>query len=140
MKVPAEVVLTDGETGLYHLFVGNQQRLSDLINDDRAFLPVETSEGSISFLQKSAIARINLLERATPYHGNDPHQILGISPTIAEDELKEHYRRIARDCHPDRFQALGLPAAFIDFATQYLARVNDAYRRLMKQRRPGNDR
>ncbi len=136
-KVPAEIVLTDGDTALYHLFVGNQQRISDLLNDTRDFLPVETAEGSVSFLHKSVVARINLLAQSTPYQGNDPHRILGVSAEITDTELKAHYHRIARDCHPDRFQALGLPAAFVDFASQHLARVNDAYRRVTKQRRAG---
>ena len=63
-RIEAEVVLTDGGTLHGNLFVGQQQRLLDVLNDDRAFLPMELAENSIIIINKATIARIIPIKEA----------------------------------------------------------------------------
>ncbi len=71
-KVKAEVALAlrDGTVLKGSFFLNPQERILDILNDERAFLPFEDSEGTIIVISKSTIARIipaeQKLEHATP--------------------------------------------------------------------------
>ena len=43
------------------LFLQNEERLIDLMNDDRPFLPFEYDDGTFSILRKTAILEITIL-------------------------------------------------------------------------------
>ncbi len=65
----------------------------------------------------------------------DPYLILGVEPWADMDTIKKRWRELARDNHPDRAMAQGLPAEFISIATTKLALINAAYDRLVMQHR-----
>ena len=64
-KVKAEVdlALGDGTVLKGSFFLNPQQRVLDILNDERAFLPFEDSEGTIIVISKSTIARIMPVEQ-----------------------------------------------------------------------------
>jgi DnaJ like chaperone protein len=64
----------------------------------------------------------------------DPYTILGIEADLDEDGVKQAWRALIRENHPDRAIARGLPQEFIDLATEKLATINDAYDRISRQR------
>ena len=134
-KIEVEVKLNDGTNLMGALFVHAQQRLSDLLNDQRQFLPLLTSVGVIVNLSKSYIAQVTQLDqRADLDESDDPYEILGVAPSIPDDELKDAYRKLCADNHPDRLQAMGLSNDFVDLANSRMARINDAYQRIMSKR------
>jgi DnaJ like chaperone protein len=68
-----------------------------------------------------------------PVVEEDPYLILGLDPWADMDVIKHRWRELARDNHPDRAMAQGLPAEFISIATTKLALINAAYDRLVAQ-------
>lgn len=68
--------------------------------------------------------------------GADPHVILGLEPGASSDEVKAAWRRLARTHHPDKLIAEGMPPEFVAIANERLARINDAYDRIMKDGAP----
>lgn len=66
----------------------------------------------------------------------DPYAVLGVPPNADDDAVKSAYRRLAREHHPDRLIAQGLPQEFIDRATEKMAAINAAYTRLQKAGQP----
>ena len=60
-KTEAAVELEDGTTLLGFLFVKPMQRISDLLNDHRQFLPLQVTDGPIVHLHKSKIAKVTQL-------------------------------------------------------------------------------
>ena len=64
----------------------------------------------------------------------DPYRIIGVPHDIGNDELKQRYRALIREHHPDRLVAEGMPPEFIEVANEKLAVINDAYDRIAKQR------
>ncbi len=62
-KIKAEVEITthDGATLKGKFFTVPSQRVLDVLNDERTFLPFETEEGDIFIVNKTFIARIRPL-------------------------------------------------------------------------------
>lgn len=64
---------------------------------------------------------------------NDPYQVLGISPSASDEEVKKAYRELARKYHPDNYQ--NNPLA--DLAEEKMKEVNEAYDAINRQRSGG---
>lgn len=64
----------------------------------------------------------------------DPYRILGVSPDVSDDALKAAYRRLIRENHPDKLIAEGMPAEFVNLATERMAAINAAHDRIQKLR------
>lgn len=64
----------------------------------------------------------------------DPYVILGVSYVADENELKQTYRRLVRENHPDSLIARGVPAEFIKLATDKLSAINAAYEKIRAER------
>jgi DnaJ like chaperone protein len=63
---------------------------------------------------------------------DDPYEILGLEPTASAATVKAKYRELARDLHPDKHVADGMPQEMVLIATERLARVNAAYAQITK--------
>lgn len=135
VKLRVELELADGTAMLGDLFVSPHQRLQDLLNDERSFVPFETSEGVVTVLRKSAILRATPLNEAVSRAADsNPYHILGVEETASDEELREAYHRCGRENHPDRLAAMGLPPEFLELANEKMARINDAYWRIRRRR------
>ena len=65
---------------------------------------------------------------------DDAYAVLGISRSASDDEIKQTYRKLVREHHPDRLVAQGLPKEFVALATEKMATINAAYDRIAKER------
>lgn len=64
---------------------------------------------------------------------NDPYKVLGISPSATDDEVREAYRKLSMELHPDLHQASPLA----DIAEEKMKDLNNAFDEVMNLRRGG---
>jgi DnaJ like chaperone protein len=64
----------------------------------------------------------------------DPYAVLGLQRSTTPDEIRQRYRALIREHHPDRLTAQGLPPEFVDVATRRMATINAAYDEIAKAR------
>jgi len=125
------------------LFVGNPAMLEDVLD---GLFEIAKADGVLhpceaQFLEK--VAEIfgfapNEFRRIRASHFapelTDPYVILGLSYAADSDELKQTYRRLVRENHPDSLMARGVPAEFIKLANDKLAAINSAYEKIQLER------
>jgi DnaJ like chaperone protein len=66
--------------------------------------------------------------------GTDPYEVLGVDRGASDAEVKQTYRKLIRENHPDTLIAKGMPQEFIDVANGRMAAINAAYDQIEKER------
>ena len=125
------------------LFVGNPAMLEDVLDGlfEIAKADGVLHPGEAAFLER--VAEIfgfapNEYRRIRATHFSpeltDPYVILGVSYVASEEEIKQTYRRLMRENHPDSLMARGVPAEFLKLANDKVAAINAAYEAIEKER------
>lgn len=65
---------------------------------------------------------------------DESYDILGVSVTATDEELKLAYRALIREHHPDKLVSQGMPPEFIETANEKMKRINVAYDTICKMR------
>lgn len=63
----------------------------------------------------------------------DPYEVLGVSPSASEEEIKRAYRELAKKYHPDNY--INNPLS--DLASEKMKEINEAYDTILKNRASG---
>jgi hypothetical protein len=68
-ETEVEVALTDGTVWTGMIFLRSDQRVLDIVNDDRRFVPFAASDGPVRVINKDVIAYITGIVRDAPSDG-----------------------------------------------------------------------
>jgi DnaJ-domain-containing protein 1 len=120
---------------LAYMFIAPAQRVTDVLNDEREFLPFERPDGSVFVVAKRTIRCITPMEMGRLVNEKDPYDLLGITLTATDEEVDEAYRNSIAAVHPDRVTALGLPPDFLEMATRRAGQLSDAFRKIKALRK-----
>jgi DnaJ like chaperone protein len=63
---------------------------------------------------------------------DDPYEIIGVDRRASMATIKAKHRKLVRELHPDKQMAAGVPQEMVRLATERLARINEAYDRIVK--------
>jgi DnaJ like chaperone protein len=125
------------------LFVGNPAILEDVLD---GLFEIAKADGVLHPAESQFLERVaeifgfapNEFRRIRASHFapelTDPYVILGVSYVAGEEELRQTYRRLVRENHPDSLIARGVPQEFIKLATDKLAAINTAYEKIQQER------
>lgn len=72
--------------------------------------------------------------RHTGPHERNHYDVLGVKPSVSNEELKDQYNRLLAQSQPDEFIARGLPKEFSLIATAKIVAIKEAYDAITKQR------
>ena len=125
------------------LFVGNPAILEDVLD---GLFEIAKADGVLHPAEAIFLERVaeifgfapNEFRRIRASHFapelTDPYVILGVSYVAGTDEIKQTYRRLVRENHPDSLMARGVPGEFVKLANDKLAAINNAYEAIQKER------
>jgi DnaJ like chaperone protein len=125
------------------LFVGNPAMLEDVLD---GLFEIAKADGVLHPEEARFLERVaeifgfapNEYRRIRASHFapelTDPYVILGLSYSADDNELRQTYRRLVRENHPDSLMARGVPHEFIKLATDKLAAINTAYEKIQRER------
>jgi DnaJ like chaperone protein len=125
------------------LFVGNPAILEDVLD---GLFEIAKADGVLHPAEAVFLERVadifgfapNEFRRIRASHFapdlSDPYVILGVSYVADENEIKQTYRRLVRENHPDSLIARGVPQEFEKLANDKLAAINAAYEAIQKER------
>src|SRR3954463_1746975 len=125
------------------LFMGNPGVLEDVLD---GLFEIAKADGVLHPAESQFLERVaeifgfapNEFRRIRASHFapelTDPYVILGVSYVADEEELKQTYRRLVRENHPDSLMARGVPPEFIKLANDKLAAINTAYEKIRAER------
>lgn len=64
----------------------------------------------------------------------DAYAMLGLTRAATDDEVRQAWRRLMRENHPDTLASRGVPQEFVQRATQKVAEINAAWDRVKRER------
>ena len=75
----------------------------------------------------------SIKERHSSPEISDPYKILGLESNANFSQVKNKYKQLIKEYHPDKLIAQGVPKELIDVANKKLSVINDAYDRIEKK-------
>ncbi len=127
-------MLTEG-----YVFLAYSQRLSDLLNDDRAFLPIETDDGEVKVVSKRAIMEVEVLEMEKPQSKSariddvvsvlsaNAYDILGTAHDADDSSIRLRYLDLKETVSVSRLARLTENKDLLAAADQIRRRYDAAY-------------
>ena len=125
------------------LFVGNPAILEDVLD---GLFEIAKADGVLHPAESQFLERVaeifgfapNEFRRIRASHFapelTDPYVILGVSYVAGDEEIRQTYRRLVKENHPDSLIARGVPEEFIKLANDKLAAINTAYEKIRIER------
>jgi DnaJ like chaperone protein len=78
---------------------------------------------------------VNMRARFVPDENPDPYCVLGVYPTADAETVRQAWRALVREYHPDRMIARGVPEEAMKLAEKRLIQANWAYEEILNTHR-----
>src|SRR5262245_18270264 len=128
---------------LVNVFKGNRKLLEDVLEGLFHIAKAdETLHPEVEQFLRIVAKRFGLTDTEVIYikarhvvaTERNPYDVLVVNPSVSDDELKSHYRRLIADNSPDKLLARGVPKEFVTIANKRVAALDEAYDKIVKQR------
>jgi DnaJ like chaperone protein len=123
---------------LVELFRGNRKLLEDVLEakaDAEVHRQEEQFLGEVAKRFGFTPAEFKSIKaRHLVADKRDPYDVLGVEPSIGDEELERHYRGLIADSHAEELIARGVPKEFVIIAIERRAVLSEAYEAILKER------
>ena len=115
---PDSDTLNDLMEGLFHIAMA----------DNRYHPGEDQFLGDVAGIFGLSESRFRALRaRFVPDAKPDPYTVLGVSPDMPREQIRQAWRRLVRDTHPDRMMARGVPEEAVKLAEKRMRDINTAW-------------
>lgn len=94
----------------------------------------DTYLARVAELLELSKAEFQCVRRGFVKDPDSPYEVLNLSPTASDAEIKARYRELVRSHHPDGLIAKGVPAELLAGAERRLAAITTAYEAIQTER------
>jgi len=150
-EIPITLTLDGQDAFKAIIFLKIDERIIDLLNDGRDFIPVRKDSGEMLFLAKNSIVSLLEDEKETKQKYEekydekveteevrkssfDPYKVLRVNQDASNEEIRRAYKERIKAVHPDTIAALDLDEDLSRAALLAAQKVNYAYKIIMQQR------
>lgn len=125
------------------LFAGNPGLLEDILD---GLFEIAKADGVLHPAEALFLERVaeifgfapNEFRRIRASHfapdAADPYVVLGVAYDASDEEIRQTYRRLVKENHPDSLMGRGVPEQFVRLATEKMVAINGAYARIAAER------
>lgn len=126
---------------IVNLFPNNKKLLQELVQNLLVFADADSPLNAEKALFLKKVTEIFALDHAffrqtlRTYmipHSQDPYTLLGVTKDVAYVDLKRAYRRVVRECHPDKYAADEQVPELIEVANEQFNLYTQAYEAIKK--------
>lgn len=114
-KLDVKILLSTGEDFRGSVYLRKHERVIDLMNDDRSFIPISIDDDVIKVVNKTAIAEISVVvdfENDAPDFNipdastytltvTQAMAVFGIKAGYTRQEVSDHHKKLVSRLHPD---------------------------------------
>ncbi len=135
-RILVEVQLSTGVNLFGYMYAGRGTRVSDVLNDQRAFLPFEHVDGKTTIHAKTSILQVFEICNVSHYSShNDPYFVLGVRRSDDMPSIQQAFHQQISVCHPDHYLHRNPPQSLIKVLADISQRLNSAYQAIKSERR-----
>ncbi len=143
-ETPVRLQLIGGEPENAHVFNVNGERITDLLNDPRSFIPIRTQSAGVKIVAKTQI--VSMLEYGDDVNSKpaartvsasksrNPYAVLRIEEGASIEDIRAAYKARIKSVHPDLIASLNLDEDLSRAALLATQKLNYAYRKIMRDR------
>lgn len=133
----ADGVMDDKEERLL-LHICSQLRVSQF-DYERLKIRVQAQQRFSDYASQHRQGHQNQGRQQSPWQSQsslqDAYEVLGLSPSSSDDEVKKAYRRLMSQNHPDKLVAKGLPEEMMKLAKEKTQKITKAYEIIQQARK-----
>lgn len=114
-KSDVKILLTTGEGFTGSVYLRKHERVIDLMNDERSFIPISIDDDVIKVVNKTAIAEISVIidheDDAPAFNVPDASNysltvtqamaVFGIKAGYTRQDVSDHHKKLVSRLHPD---------------------------------------
>lgn len=141
--------LSDGRKIDGKLFVGYNERILDVLNDKRTFIPVENDDGNLLIVAKTSIVSIDTHDVTAfaskaisssssaqsvvqQYDGISPYKVLELPDGSEIDKVRKRYLKIRELLNLSVLEEAGVDKVMLSLGKLYLTQIENAYQMIAR--------
>lgn len=141
IQLAVELLMADGRRMVGKMTVPYGSQLVKQLNGSSRFLEFEDCDGTPKYVSKESVVELveqkakkpPKLEPSKAMESDNPFVVLGVPANADHDVVRSAYAKLAKQYHPDQFNAVRLPPEVANYMTRMFERISTAYQTLSRR-------